>query len=346
MYCSHLSVLQELLNEDKIERLDEYFSGLMGSACDNITVSRVAKAIGVSADLASKVLTKCLKEGVLASSYAIRCPECGMLIKRVHSPTEIPEGTFECYGCNEEIEVTPKDIEILYSLIDNKLFIDGQQVDINPPARAVVQEDSMESIFLAGGINEYLFQLSDKQYEYLSDMYEKVEKRKGTTKNIGDTLENLVVELFNMCPVFRAAGIRTSTNQIDCCVRNKLYIKFGIFDILGLRFFIECKNENKTPSGSYLSKLHSIISVANAGAGNGCIKFGIIISKEKGPDTFKQLAVKYYLANKIVIISICGNELKELFKTKGNLLELIERKADEIMLDATTELKNIGLYEA
>lgn len=27
-------------------------------------------------------------------------------------------------------------------------------------------------------------------------------------------------------------------------------------------------------------------------------------------------------------------------------MELIERKADEIMLDTTAELKNIGLYEA
>lgn len=47
----------------------------------------------------------------------------------------------------------------------------------------------------------------------------------------------------------------------------------------------------------------------------------------------------------IVIISICGRELKELFKTKGNLLELIERKAAEIMMDATMDLKEAGLYE-
>lgn len=345
MYCSRLSVLQELLSEDKIEKLEKYFTSLIGSACENITVSKVAKAIGVTPNISSKILTKCMKEGLLKVSYAIRCPECNMLIKRVDSPSEIPDEAFECYGCNEEIEVTTKDVEVLYSLTDNRVFINGQQVETKLPARAVVQEDSLESVFLAGGVNEYLFQLTDEQYQHLSDMYARVRSRKGTTKKIGDTLENLVIELFNMCPIFKTAGIRTSTNQIDCCVRNKMCINYGVLNTLGSRFFIECKNENDTPSGGYLSKLHSIISVTNADAKEKCIRFGIIISKEKGPSTFKQLAVKYYLNNKIVIISICGKELENLFNTKGNLLELIERKATEIMLDATTDLQKAGLYE-
>ena len=66
-----------------------------------------------------------------------------------------------------------------------------------------------------------------------------------------------------------------------------MYLKFGIMDTIGQRFFIECKNENKTPRGDYMSKLHSIISLTNAGGKGQCIKFGIIISKEKGPSTFK-----------------------------------------------------------
>lgn len=346
MYCSRLSVLQELLTEDKIIKLNNYFSGLIGSACNNITVSKVAKAIDVLPGIASQVLTKCMKEGILNVSYAIRCPECSMLIKRVETTADIPEGVFECYGCNEEIEVTPQDIEIIYSLVDSRVFIEGQQVNNMSSARTVVREDSMESVFLAGGVNEYLFHLTDEQYQHLSDMYARVKSRKGTTKNVGDTLERLTEELFNMCPIFKAAGIRTTTNQIDCCVRNKMYVNFGILQTLGSRFFIECKNENETPSGGYLSKLHSIISVTNSGPGGEGIKFGIIISKEKGPSTFKELAVKYYLAHKIVIISICGDELKELFDTKGNLLELIERKTAEITLDATTDLKKSGLYDA
>ena len=52
------------------------------------------------------------------------------------------------------------------------------------------------------------------------------------------------------------------------------------------------------------------------------------------------------MADGIVIISICGEELKEMFDTKGNLLELIERKATEIMMDATTDLREAGLYNS
>lgn len=78
-------------------------------------------------------------------------------------------------------------------------------------------------------------------------------------------LEELTEKLFNMCLAFRTSGIRTSTNQINSCVRNKWFLNFGIYNILGSHFYIECKNEAKTPSGTYLSKLYSIISAANAG---------------------------------------------------------------------------------
>ena len=44
--------------------------------------------------------------------------------------------------------------------------------------------------------------------------------------------------------------------------------------------------------------------------------------------------------------AICGDELKELFDNKGNLLDLIERKANEIMMDSTTDLIEAGLYES
>ena len=48
----------------------------------------------------------------------------------------------------------------------------------------------------------------------------------------------------------------------------------------------------------------------------------------------------------IVIIAICGEELKKLFDEKGNLLDLIERKANEIMMDSTTDLVGAGLYDS
>lgn len=344
MYCSHLLILQEILSEDQIKQLEEFFSAQIGCAAENITVSKVKKALGISPVIASKVLTKCKEAGILTAAYAIRCPECHMLLKRVESIADIPKESFECYGCDESIEITPADIEIIYAIVDKGVFIDGQWHECENSARAVVREDSMESIFLAGGINEYLFCPTEAQYVRLGELYESVARRHGTTKDVGDTLENLTIELFNLCPVFRAAGIRTTTNQIDCCVTNKMFVNYGVLNTVGERFFIECKNENDTPSGGYMSKLHSIISNSNAGGKRKCIKFGIIISKKKGPSTFKSLAIKDYLADGVIMISICGDEIKNLIDTRGNLLELIDRKASEIMMDATTDLKEAGLY--
>ena len=347
MYCSHLSALEGLLNDDQIQSLESYFSNLIGGAAKNITVSKLSRALEIPPQVASRVLTKCKEIGIINVFYTIRCPECGMLIKKVDSIADIPSEPFECYGCNEEIEVEPSDIELVYALENDSVFTEGQQEGLDLSARAVVPEDSMESIFLAGNnINEYLFHPTDEEYEKLKSMYKSIKNRSGTTKKIGDTLEDLTEYLFNLCSIFKAAEIRTSTNQIDCCVRNRMYLKYGILDIIGGRFFIECKNEGKTPSGGYMSKLHSIIANTNSGENGRCIKFGIIISKEKAPSTYKDLAVKYYLNDGIVIISICGDELKNLFDKKGNLLDLIERKANEIMIDSTTDLVEAGLYES
>lgn len=346
MFYSHLSALEGLLNDDQIQNLDSYFSNLIGGAAKNITVSKLSRALGIPTQVASHVLTKCKEIGIVNVFYTIRCPECGMLIKKVDSIADIPSEPFECYGCNKEIEAEPSDIELVYALENESVFIEGQQEGLDLSARAVVPEDSMESIFRAGNINEYLFHPTDEEYEKLKSMYKSIKKRSGTTKKIGDTLEGLTEYLFNLCSIFKAAGIRTSTNQIDCCVRNQMYLKYGILDVIGGRFFIECKNESGTPRGEYMSKLHSIISNTNSGEKGRCIKFGIIISKEKGPSTFKKLAVKFYLKDGIVIISICGDELKNLFEKKGNLLDLIERKANEIMMDSTTDLVEAGLFES
>ena len=289
MYCSHLSALEGLLNDDQIQSLESYFSNLIGGAAKNITVSKLSRALEIPPQVASRVLTKCKEIGIINVFYTIRCPECGMLIKKVDSIADIPSEPFECYGCNEEIEVEPSDIELVYALENDSVFTEGQQEGLDLSARAVVPEDSMESIFLAGNnINEYLFHPTDEEYEKLKSMYKSIKNCTGTTKKIGDTLEDLTEYLFNLCSIFKAAGIRTSTNQIDCCVRNRMYLKYGILDIIGGRFFIECKNEGKTPSGGYMSKLHSIIANTNSGENGRCIKFGIIISKEKGPSTFKR----------------------------------------------------------
>ena len=90
MYCSHLSALQGLLNDDQIQSLETYFSNLIGGAAKNITVSKLSRALNISPQVASRVLTKCKEAGIINVFYTIRCPECGMLIKKVDSIADIP----------------------------------------------------------------------------------------------------------------------------------------------------------------------------------------------------------------------------------------------------------------
>ena len=115
MYCSRLLMLREILTEEKIKQLEKFFSAQIGSAADNITVTKVKKALDIPASVAGKVLTKCKEAGVVTASYAIRCPECNMLIKKSDSLAELLTGRFVCYGCDEEIEITPTDIEIMFA---------------------------------------------------------------------------------------------------------------------------------------------------------------------------------------------------------------------------------------
>jgi len=193
-----------------------------------------------------------------------------------------------------------------------------------------MKEMEIKKALKAGGVNKLLFHPTDEEYKTLLEMYDAVENSSGTSKEVGDSLEKLVQYLFNLCDGFEAKGIRTPLNQIDCCVHNKLYLKYGIFNTIGGHFFIECKNEKRTPSGDVFLKFESVIANRNSAGMAETVKFGIIISKERGPETFRDNAGIAYFTRGIVIISICGEELKQLFEEKGNLLDLIEEKVFEV----------------
>lgn len=346
MYCSHLSVLDGVLAKEQIDKLELFFSGLTGNAVNNITISKVARFMNIDTNLATQAMLICKNNGLVEMTYGIRCPECGTLIKRVNRLSQIPKERISCYACDsEDLEISKSDIEVLFKLLDSTVFNCGQRELIQENSSAnipVAREDTLENILLAGGVNEYLFSPTEDEYQELQKMYDAVFEVSPTKKTKGDTLERLTTYLFNLSPAFRASGIKTTTNQIDCYVKNKMCIDYGVLDTIGERILIECKNESKTPSGGYISKLHSII--CNINGKQSMVKLGIIVSKEKGPNTFKSLATKMYLSDAIIMISICGDEIKSLIDSRGNLLELIERKIDEVTFDATTDLKQAGIY--
>ena len=271
-----------------------------------------------------------------------------MLIKKIDNPNEFPENPFECYSCNQDIEVTPEDIEVLYELCgDSDPFQDGQhgkmQDEKKDPER-VAPIDTLASMLQSDGLNlnSMIFKPTEEQYLKMNEIFDSIFGEFKTTTEKGGTLENLIIFLFNICrPSICANGIRTKTNQFDCFCMNRMYIQYGVLGKMGLHFIVECKNENKVPSGSYMSKLHSIIVQANAGTQRN-MNFGMLVTKKSGPKTFKTLSHDYYLSSKLTIIFLNAEDLTFIIKKRYNLLDMIQTKISEIELNVTTDLIGAG----
>lgn len=349
MYCTQLSMLKDYLSEKQIETLQEFFLNLTENTKNNITVTKIMVLLDIDSKLARKVLMLCKSKGILKIIYAIRCPECGLLVKKYDEiPIDIDEMKV-CYSCGEEIQIELGMLELMFSYVDGIIsFNEGQLhniVSINKMNKKVAPTENIITKFIEEGsldLNHEFFKPTKEEISELTKIYLSV-KTSSTNNEKGNTLEFLIQYLFNISKILKANNIKTSTNQLDCFVRNKVYLPYGVFNIIGSRFIIECKNENKTPSGTYMSKIHSILNVVNANS-ESYVRFGIIASKCPPPKTYHSLAVKYYLSAKIIIISLHLSEIKNIIDGNENLFDMIERKCDEIALDVTTDLKAAGIY--
>ena len=342
MSCSRLSVLREFLTKSQYFSLIDFLSSL--SPGSKLTESKLMSNTDLDNQVIRSVLDKLLELEVLERSFAVKCPECGLLVKSFDKIYEI-EKACKCYHCDTIFEVENDDVYVIYSF-KNYPFDTGQQIDslakFDVHAESVaLTTDSLASFISKNNIdlNRVFFSPSEGDYKQLETMYNSVFKRQPNTKETGDVLENLITKLFSLCHNFTVSSVRLHPNQIDCYVRNTMFIP-GISDSNCIdSFMIECKNEEATPKSGYVNKLHSILNVS------GCI-FGIIASKYSAPRTFIELANKIYLSDRIIIISIDKNDLYSIVLKKSNLLECVERKITEVKLNATKDLQEIGLYNA
>lgn len=148
MCYSCLSILNEILSDEKIKKLKEYFIGLTPNNRDLITVSKIADALEVSNKTAVSIILKCEENGILQRHFGIRCPNCGMLIKEIPDASIEHVSINECYSCDEEICINEDDIVILFRLLKVEIpFECGQQSgqSISNEASIVAQEDTLKS---------------------------------------------------------------------------------------------------------------------------------------------------------------------------------------------------------
>lgn len=339
MSCSQLLTIRPLVNKEQYSNIEKYFESLSPSS--KLTASNFATINHIDFQLSQKILQELVKADLLKYSFGIRCPECGLLLSSVESLPAISKKQY-CYNCDETYEISPEDVEVIYTF-GNYPFVVGQQnkLPYKLDESAALQNDSLAQLLESGllDINEAFFSPKDEEYLDLEATYTSIFNSQKSTKATGDTLENLAVKLFGLCKHFRVAPIRLKVNQIDCYVRNTLYIpgisQTGCVD----SFEIECKNEARTPKAGYMNKLHSILRTSGK-------KFGIIISKCSAPKTFNALANQIYLKDDIIMIALDKSDLNNIICLRANLLECISRKIDAVKLNATKDLVEIGLYDA
>lgn len=124
LYCA---LLWEMMNNNvlTVEKLDNFLRNVHVN--EYITISRCKKETGISEKDLADIFTKLYREDYLDISYAIKCPECGHLIKQI-SESELHEDVClnYCYSCDKDISITDKDIVILFSKKPKSPFGKGQ----------------------------------------------------------------------------------------------------------------------------------------------------------------------------------------------------------------------------
>lgn len=341
--CSTLSLmLKKHFSAEESTMLLAYFMSLTRNASSNITLSSASSRMNITPDKARDLLIRCNKLGILLINYGIRCPSCNALVKRIKSIDELPEDQLYCYSCDEVFNIDMYEAEVLFSLESDYFFNDGQRQD-NASAEIVAQLDTVRAFVEGGcGINSMLYDPTDEQYTLLEEMLVDIYRKRSTKTKTGKTLEDLTEELFSLVRCFRAAKVRTETNEIDCHVRNIFpFIK----ETYGEVIIIECKNEAKVPSITYFNKISDIISTYN-GAASKPVKLGIIVSKKSPPKTYRKAANTRYIRDGVIITNIEAEEIKVLIANKQNLLETIQRKICEVRANTNTHLIASGLYES
>jgi hypothetical protein len=329
-----LSAMKELTSQQQTQII-EYLARVAPNHI--LRASKLANDTSISADLAVEVMQKLVERKLAMQTYAIRCPECGLLLQRLGTIPEI-ENTCLCYGCDREVEITADDIEVFYTLI-NPPFVEGQQTSNPPEKAAALCCDSLAHLIRNKKIDFCAQFYSPEKHEQdkLEAAYYSIFNTNYTRKAKGDSLESLVGQMFSLCKHFCVSTkVHTETNQLDCFVRNTLFSSFcPISDISS--FIIECKNEKDPPSVTYIQKLAGILLVQGK-------KFGIIASKHKPPKTYARYARELFLSQQIIIIAFDARDLHSIAVVHNNLLECIERKIEEIKTSPTSNLKKLGVF--
>ena len=228
MLYSHLSALDKILDNNQYKAFIQCLSKY--SSQSKLSVSQISFHTNINSNIVSKALNELVNLNILDYSFAIRCPECGLLLSSKKELFEI-EKKQTCYNCEKDFEIETKDIELFYCFKEYPFGIGQQkkttiQTVKNSDSSVAQLEDTLSHFLNNNNIdfNKLFFNPTNEEYSKLKKLYDAIFIEQSTTKEKGDTLEELTIMLFSLCKHFNVSSLRINPNQIDCYVRNTLFI--------------------------------------------------------------------------------------------------------------------------
>lgn len=176
-----------------------------------------------------------------------------------------------------------------------------------------------------------LLNMDEMNLKYFIEIYDKIDKGEYEKTEKGRLLEKLSVILFRESSqkLFRVrSNCRTSTNEVDSLIEWTEYARISglcnAYPCFSDSFICECKNYKGQVDVTYVGKFCSLLAVSD-------IKLGIMISWEgitgkNKWDAAKGLVKKIALREKIYIIVLDKDDLREIYENKNNIFSLIHEK--------------------
>lgn len=131
MYCSQLLNLSDLLDDNGINLVFDFFKSLTPNLYDRITVSMFMRHTNLKYDKALSVLCRFYENKLLDIRYGVICPECDFRIMTCNDIAEVLDHEKYCYDCGHYFKVTDEDLILLFVMKGDLLpFVEGQHDDV------------------------------------------------------------------------------------------------------------------------------------------------------------------------------------------------------------------------
>lgn len=175
-HCSLSLILDKELTDTEMQSFETYLRNLNANESRIITVSKINERTGIDSDKIARILLYGSQIKIFSIRYVVKCPICGHLIKEI-TKDNLQSAYYisECYMCNEEIEVSDKDIINIFSFDKDKFPFQFGQIQLELD-KVVVDAQLCDSLAYLKKIGEQLEMRNNFDFKKYED--EKVEREK------------------------------------------------------------------------------------------------------------------------------------------------------------------------